>query len=559
MTRRRTRVHKDIEHADLAGRRARAYVRESAKEQAGADRNGPVTQRASIATYVAKYELLAPDVEYFDAASGKSTKRRPELQRALRDAEAGAYVVLLCYNTSRSFRNPGDADAWKARFRAARVTIVFTDLELISGNRRTRLQEHFLEITDEERVERHGVDVTNGLRQKFAHRRMHNGTPPLGYTRYYGPPGDPQNGLLEPDAHAETVRVIFREYGGGQYSMPVLVRYLNAQRRHDGCCDGDPDCEGTRPYTNRQGKPLTKALIADLLRNRVYLGKIIYHPGTPEEEELDGDHQPLITSDEWDAAVAVRQRNHLALGRRSAIRPYPLTPRAFCHECGASFTGDTQGKYRWRRMRHRVDVDCPNRRSFAAAALEGQLGEIIAHRLTLPAEWERMVARALADESRTVSTEDAFQRARLTRALNNQKKLFGWGDTTESEYHQEVQRIQAELNVLGPTEVAGLPDIRDAAVVLGDLGAWWADPDLSDQTRRDLVEEVFDHISIGDLGIREVWPREPYLPLAEAAEVAANNKTDCWVWSGREDLNLRPLRPERSALPDCATPRREAS
>ena len=29
------------------------------------------------------------------------------------------------------------------------------------------------------------------------------------------------------------------------------------------------------------------------------------------------------------------------------------------------------------------------------------------------------------------------------------------------------------------------------------------------------------------------------------------------VWSGREDLNLRPLRPERSALPGCATPRQE--
>ena len=27
------------------------------------------------------------------------------------------------------------------------------------------------------------------------------------------------------------------------------------------------------------------------------------------------------------------------------------------------------------------------------------------------------------------------------------------------------------------------------------------------------------------------------------------------LWSGREDLNLRPLRPERSALPGCATPR----
>ena len=28
-------------------------------------------------------------------------------------------------------------------------------------------------------------------------------------------------------------------------------------------------------------------------------------------------------------------------------------------------------------------------------------------------------------------------------------------------------------------------------------------------------------------------------------------------WSGREDLNLRPHRPERCALPDCATPRRK--
>ena len=27
------------------------------------------------------------------------------------------------------------------------------------------------------------------------------------------------------------------------------------------------------------------------------------------------------------------------------------------------------------------------------------------------------------------------------------------------------------------------------------------------------------------------------------------------IWSGRRDLNPRPLRPERSALPNCATPR----
>ena len=30
---------------------------------------------------------------------------------------------------------------------------------------------------------------------------------------------------------------------------------------------------------------------------------------------------------------------------------------------------------------------------------------------------------------------------------------------------------------------------------------------------------------------------------------------DLWVWSGRQDLNLRPPHPQCGALPDCATPR----
>src|SRR5690606_31173178 len=38
-----------------------------------------------------------------------------------------------------------------------------------------------------------------------------------------------------------------------------------------------------------------------------------------------------------------------------------------------------------------------------------------------------------------------------------------------------------------------------------------------------------------------------------------NSKHDVSNWSGRQDLNLRPLAPHASALPDCATPRNTAS
>ena len=34
------------------------------------------------------------------------------------------------------------------------------------------------------------------------------------------------------------------------------------------------------------------------------------------------------------------------------------------------------------------------------------------------------------------------------------------------------------------------------------------------------------------------------------------NHLGAFIWSGRQDLNLRPRGPKPRALPDCATPRR---
>ncbi len=164
MSRRRTRVREDIDPADLVGKRTRTYIRESTERQALADRTGPALQRADIDRFVEQWGLETPEREYFDAASGRSVDGRLELQRAL--AEADQYDVLLVYNTSRSFRNFEDAAIWKAKFRHAGVTIVFTEPGIISGNRRTRLQERIAEIQDEEKVEEQGRMIANGLKQK---------------------------------------------------------------------------------------------------------------------------------------------------------------------------------------------------------------------------------------------------------------------------------------------------------------------------------------------------------------------------------------------------------
>jgi hypothetical protein len=54
------------------------------------------------------------------------------------------------------------------------------------------------------------------------------------------------------------------------------------------------------------------------------------------------------------------------------------------------------------------------------------------------------------------------------------------------------------------------------------------------------------------------WVRNvPQGKTKPAALLDFSSKTAGFQWSGRQDLNLRPLAPQASALPGCATPRKQ--
>ena len=59
---------------------------------------------------------------------------------------------------------------------------------------------------------------------------------------------------------------------------------------------------------------------------------------------------------------------------------------------------------------------------------------------------------------------------------------------------------------------------------LGDLGAWWSAQGLSDETRRDFVEELFATIELHEMGIRAVRPRPTYVVLAATAEMCVSGR-----------------------------------
>ena len=485
-------------------------MRESTERQAGPDHFGPDLQRAGIRDYCERNDIPLPKREYFDAASGRSLEGRDSLQDALADAERGEYDLLLLYHSSRSFRNRHDAAVAKRKLRAAGVGLVFTSHNLISGDPGRKVEEGILELMDELRSDEQALFVASGLRQKFE-RGLHNGTVPLGYERHRAPVGDGSNGELRIVTHeADTVRRVFELYAGGQLSELEVPLALNAEA----------DAEGRPVHITKRGDPFSKGGVREILGNRLYVGMVVWHPYTDEEQVLPGRHEAIIPQEVFDRVQQVKASRVHWTGRRPANRVYLLSRRAVCFDCGARVAGDTSGSRGRRRMRHSRTGRCDTWRSRDARVLEDQEGEFIKERMSLPTDWQKSVQKLLKQPP-PESGSNAQLRAGLERAMENLGKQHLWQHISDDDYrrrHEDLARSLADIPRDGP-ESHGLHDYPRAAELLGDLGDLWIHPGVSDEQRKELLGEVFEQVQIDELGIRTVRPTETCLPLLAVGEV----------------------------------------
>src|ERR1035437_5078826 len=155
----------DLRADDLKGKTWAGYIRESTRGQA--DRYGPQIQRAEQANFAERHGLRPTRREYVDLVSGKDTLRRTDFARMLAAAEAGAFDVLLCYDTSRFARNVEDAYSYRRRLAAAGVTIVFCADGLIASNTDTYELEGLKTVADAAYIRRLSRNVARGIETKW--------------------------------------------------------------------------------------------------------------------------------------------------------------------------------------------------------------------------------------------------------------------------------------------------------------------------------------------------------------------------------------------------------
>jgi DNA invertase Pin-like site-specific DNA recombinase len=233
--------------------------------------------------------------KYDDGGFSGGNTDRPALQQLLEDIQAGKIDIIVVYKVDRLTRSLADFAKLVELFDKHSVSFVSVTQQFNTTTSMGRLTLNVLlsfaqferEVTSERIRDKIGASKRKGL--------WVGGRAPFGYDAK-----DRKIMVVEEDA--EQVRLIFRLYlklGSIHRLMPELARrgiVTKLQHLKSGRTIG--------------GIPFTSGPLSYLLRNRFYIGEVVY-----KGEILPGEQQPILDRDLFDAVqarLAEQQNNHVA-------------------------------------------------------------------------------------------------------------------------------------------------------------------------------------------------------------------------------------------------------
>lgn len=301
---------------------AAAYLRVSTEKQ---DEYSLDSQLKLIRDYAARNDYIVPDEFVFvdDGISGRNAKKRPAFQRMIGWAKEKSHPfdAILVWKFSRFARNQEESIVYKSMLSRCGVEVVSISEPLAEGPFGS-LIERILEWMDEFYSIRLSGEVKRGMSEKVSRGEVVT-IPSFGY--------DIENKTYIPNADAETVRRIYRDYLSG-VGMGAIARQLGL--------------EGVR---TRRGNPPDNRFVEYILNNPVYIGKIrwskdgksCYQRGgdTSGSFLTDGHFEPLVPLELWEAVQAKQEAakaGRTKYERREQKIDWMLKGLCRCSACGST-------------------------------------------------------------------------------------------------------------------------------------------------------------------------------------------------------------------------------
>ena len=490
---------------DLRGLRAECYVRDSTEDQKNGF--GPTIQRHNEEQFARNWGMILGNRWYAEFVSGRSVSKRLEFQKVLEDARLDLFDILLVDHTSRFGRNQAECIRYKEELQQLGKTVIFVSQGIISGSDKDFLSERINETLDEQYSRNLSRYVSEGLERKVE-QGLHVGPVPLGYKSQLTS-GQPEHKIQDPITMPALLTAL-RNYATGNSSFRDVADDLNAN--------------GFRTQT---GRAFTGYNIRDILSNRFYEGKVIYHQGLPDEKVFAGIHEvPTEVRELWQACQSIRQfRAITKMGHpRKEKHDYPFSKVLKCQSCGNSYHGEAvyyRGKtclrlIHERRTSRRMCTTWPRSRS--VESLNQEFKERVLNYIRLEDGWKSLMVAALHSESEVKVNEKQIEI--LKNAKENLRKEHLWGHIPDDEYRKQWADLDGQLQAAKPVaRLNAFPDMQRAAELLNNLPALWSHEGVTAKQRESLVQEVFENIIIDGKALVAVKPKATYQPLFAAMSV----------------------------------------
>ncbi len=280
-------------------------------------------QAERLGSYVKSQEDWQLTRRFSDQASGATTER-PGLQRALAEARAKRFDLLLVYRVDRFSRSVrglaqllDELDTAGVAFRSATEPF---DTTTAAGRMMVQMLGVFAEFERATIVDR----VIAGMERKASKGGWCGGSRPFGYM------ADPATGFLvaKPD-EAPLVPLIFDRYAHYREGARAVAVWLNEAG-----------------HRTRAGRPWSHTAVLTVLRNPVYVGKVYFR-----ETLHDGPHEHLVDEKFFSRVQALlSERGEDYSKRASATSEFLLAGLVVCSKCGKHFVGTSAvgNRYRYR-------------------------------------------------------------------------------------------------------------------------------------------------------------------------------------------------------------------
>ncbi len=460
--------------------------------------------------------------EYVDAGVSATKMDRPEFQHMMEDMKEGHFDIILVHDLSRLSRNVYDAFDIFAQMGQHKVGFASVKEQQFDYTKaHDRLILHLLTLLHQYYVDILKQHVSKSKRQRVR-QGLHNASiAPYGYRKGQTPDEPFQ---IAPE-EAEVVRRIFEMYATTRYSMQDIAEELNRlgyRRRGHPRAISEPQTPplqhnaSEQPRLQKDPSMFTADAVRDILRNRFYVGDVVYGYRDESPEIHPGKHAPIISRDLWERVQKARNiRRSKGRAYRTSYRTYLLNGIIYCALCGMPLRAQANPNNRryYREMAHKRGLQCPNRNIGADADLvEDQVSQLFLH-IQLPDDWMAEVKNLFHDEDAWGEVEQ--ERQKLMHILENlrQSYVLGYYDHLPNKkevFEKEYEAYQDRLLSLPKVD---LEAIQQASRIFIDMKEVWEE--ATPQERRGLVRDSLRSVflDVSEPHITSVCPHPEFIPL----------------------------------------------